>query len=142
MKNNVILNYLKYCIATLSIFLFLNQQNIFAHTIDEEEQKCIAKTSSTTEMNKCSQTAIDSWNKEINNVLYHLQKNIDKDTYNSIIQSQKNWEKYKNEEIKTFNNFLQQYSQGTMYQNVSKGFESNLVKQRAIELQDYKNIYP
>jgi len=132
----------KYYILALTIFILLNQQNVFAHIIDEQEQNCIAKTSSTTEMNKCSQVALDSWNKEINNILYNLKKNSDSDTYKNIIQSQKFWEKYKNNEIKTFNKFLTQYSQGTMYQNVSKGFEVNIVKQRALQLQEYKNIYP
>lgn len=129
-------------VLTLIIFLLINQQNVFAHIIDDEEQKCIAKTSSTIEMNICSQVALDSWNKEINDILYYLKNNTDLTTYKKIIQSQRLWEQYKNNEIKTFNKVLTEYSQGTMYKNVSKGYEVNIVRQRALQLQEYKNIYP
>ena len=132
----------KIYVLTLIIFLFVNQQNVFAHIIDDEEQNCIAKTSSTTEMNKCSQIALDSWNKEINDILYYLKNNTDLKTYKKIEQSQRLWEKYKNNEIKTYGKFLTEYSQGTMYKNVSKGHEVDIVKQRALQLQEYKNIYP
>lgn len=129
-------------VLTLIIFLLINQQNVFAHIIDDEEQKCIAKTSSTIEMNICSQVALDSWNKEINDILYYLKNNTDLTTYKKIIQSQRLWEQYKNNEIKTFNKVLTEYSQGTMYKNVSKGYEVDIVRQRALQLQEYKNIYP
>ena len=129
-------------VLTLIIFLLVNQQNVFAHIIDDEEQNCIAKTSSTTEMNKCSQIALDSWNKEINDILYYLKNNTDLKTYKKIEQSQKLWGKYKNNEIKTYSKFLTEYSQGTMYKNVFKGHEVAIVKQRALQLQEYKNIYP
>ncbi len=129
-------------VLTLIIFLLITQQNAFTHIIDDEEQNCIAKTGSTTEMNRCSQIALDSWNKEINNILYYLKKNTDLKTYKKIKQSQRLWEQYKNNEIQTFNKFDTEYSQGTMYKNVSKGYEVNIVKQRALQLQEYKNIYP
>ena len=51
-----------FCICLLSIVVFADEVN----PIDKTEDVCISKTSSTADMLKCTATAYDFWDKEIN----------------------------------------------------------------------------
>ena len=111
-------------------------QNEQKHSIDIMEEICLSNKSSTQEMNECTFKAIDAWNKEIEKYLALLKNITSKDDFENIQISQKNWEKFRDSEIVVYN--LIQQKEGTMFQNVSTGFQRELIKQRTIEL---KSLY-
>ena len=108
------------------------------HPIDKAEQDCISKTADTQVMNQCSIIAQNEWEKEIKKTLSELKSVLDKESYKSLINSQNSWEKYKIDEFSSIDKMLEN-KQGTMYLNVNKGLKVDIVKQRALKLQEYLN---
>ena len=108
------------------------------HPIDKAEQDCISKTADTQVMNQCSIIAQKEWEKEIKKTLSELKSVLDKESYKSLINSQNSWEKYKIDEFRSIDKMLEN-KQGTMYLNVNKGLKVDIVKQRALKLQEYLN---
>ncbi len=108
------------------------------HPIDKAEDACIAKTADTQVMNKCSDIAQKSWEKEIAKTLSELKMTLDKEIYESLLNSQKSWDIYRNNEFQAINKMLAD-KQETMYLNVSKGLKVDIVKQRALKLKEYLN---
>lgn len=108
------------------------------HPIDKAEQDCISKTADTQVMNQCSVTAQNAWEKEIKKSLSELKSVLDKESYKSLMNSQNSWEKYKIDEYNYIDKMLEN-KQGTMYLNVNKGLKVDIVKQRALKLQEYLN---
>lgn len=106
------------------------------HPIDKAEQDCISKTADTQVMNQCSVTAQNAWEKEIKKSLSELKSVLDKESYKSLMNSQNSWEKYKIDEYNYIDKILEN-KQGTMYLNVNKGLKVDIVKQRALKLQEY-----
>ena len=106
------------------------------YTIDKTENDCISKEYSTQGIDECTFKAIDAWNKEIDKYLALLKNITSKEDYENIQLSQQKWESYKNSEIIVYG--LIQQKQGTMFQNISTGFQKNLIKQRALNL---KSLY-
>ena len=114
----------------------VNAQNEQKYSIDKMEEICLSNKSSTQEINESTFKAMDAWNKEIEKYLVLLKNITSKDDFENIQISQKNWEKFRDSEIVVYN--LIQQKEGTMFQNVSTGFQRELIKQRAIEL---KSLY-
>ena len=108
------------------------------HPIDKAEQDCISKTADTQVMNQCSVTAQNAWEKEIKKSLSELKSVLDKESYKSLMNSQNSWEKYKIDEFRFIDKMLEN-KQGTMYLNVNKGLKVDIVKKRALKLQEYLN---
>ena len=54
------------------------------------------------------------------------------------MNSQNSWEKYKIDEYNYIDKMLEN-KQDTMYLNVNKGLKVDIVKQRALKLQEYLN---
>lgn len=83
--------------------------------------------------------SIDFWNKEIEKNLFLLKNITSKEDFDKIMEAQKQWEIYKNNEFIVCN--LIRNKQGTMFQNVAINFECELVKTRALELEKlYKSL--
>ena len=108
------------------------------YDIDKTELECINNTSDTHIMNKCTYTAMVAWENEINDALLNL-RSINKENYKKIIHSQKYWEKYKDSEFRAIDAFCSNVD-GTMYKNVSTGLKKDIVKRRAIQLNEYLNL--
>ena len=106
--------------------------------IDKVERECISKTASTYEMNKCSQIAQQSWEKDIQNSLVELKKFLSSEDYKKLQLSQSYWENYKNKDYALINSVIS-YKQGTMYLNFREGLRTEIVKQRALILREYLN---
>ena len=106
--------------------------------IDKVERECISKTASTYEMNKCSQIAQQSWEKDIQNSLVELKKFLSSEDYKKLQLSQSYWENYKNKDYALINSVIS-YKQGTMYLNFCEGLRTEIVKQRALILREYLN---
>ena len=127
---------MKNLILVLSIIFLLYGNSAYTHVIDDVEVKCIANTSDTQEMNKCSKIAQVSWEKEIKKSLVQLKKRMDNTSYKSLMKSQRTWQEYKNQEFSFIQKIISN-KQGTMYLNVEQGLKTNLLKQRALILQEY-----
>lgn len=107
--------------------------------IDKVERECISKTASTYEMNRCSQIAQQSWEKDIQNSLVELKKFLSSEDYKKLQLLQTSWENYIDKEY-GFINSLTSYTQGTMYLNTKEGWRTEILKQRAFVLREYLNI--
>ena len=127
---------MKNLILVLSIISLIYGNSAYTHVIDDVEAKCIANTSNTQEMNNCSKIAQKSWEKEIEKKLVLLKENLDKPSYKNLIKSQRFWQEYKNQEF-SFIQKITNNKQGTMYLNVEQGLKTNILKQRALILQEY-----
>ena len=108
--------------------------------IDKVERECISKTASTYEMNRCSQIAQQSWEKDIQNSLVELKKFLSSEDYKKLQLSQSSWENYKNKDYALINSVIS-YKQGTMYLNFREGWRTEIVKQRALILREYLNTF-
>ncbi len=117
-----------------------NQENTaeILDPIDEAERDCISKTADTYEMNRCSQIAQRSWEKDIQNNLAELKKFLSSEDYKKLQLSQTSWDNYKNKDYEFINSVVL-YKQGTMYQNIREGWRTEIVKQRALNLREYLN---
>ena len=115
-------------------------QTTSSNPIDRAEEECIAKASSTYEMNRCSQIAQKKWEQEIQNSLDTLKKLLPEVDYTAIEKSQQVWNEYKIAEYELIDRIIS-YKQGTMYLNVKEGLKTDILKQRALKLQEYINIY-
>ena len=127
---------MKNLILVLSVIILLYGNSAYTHVIDDVEVKCIANTSDTQEMNKCSKIAQVSWEKEIKKSLIQLKKRMDNTSYKSLMKSQRTWQEYKNQEFSFIQKIISN-KQGTMYLNVEQGLKTNILKQRALILQEY-----
>lgn len=106
--------------------------------IDKAERECISKTADTYEMNRCSQIAQQSWEKDIQKTLAELKKILNPEDYKQLQISQVSWENYKNKDYNLIDSVVS-YKQGTMYLNFREGWRTEIVKQRALILRGYLN---
>lgn len=122
------------------VFSGCTTQTTSSNPIDRAEEECIAKASSTYEMNRCSVIAQKKWAQEIQNSLDTLKKKLTEDDYAVIEKSQQAWNEYKIAEYELIDKIIS-YKQGTMYSNVREGLRTDILKQRALKLKEYINIY-
>lgn len=106
--------------------------------IDKTEQECISKTANTFEMNRCSQVAQQSWERDIKKNLAELKKILNTESYKKLQLSQISWEYYKKNDYKLIDSLIS-HKQGTMYLNFREGWKTEIVKQRALILREYLN---
>lgn len=122
---------------------YTNNQNAAIEVldpIDKIEQDCISKTADTQEINKCSQKAQELWKKDINKNLAELKEILSSEDYKKLQLSQSSWENYIDKEY-GFINSLTSYTQGTMHLNTREGWRTEILKQRALILREYLNIF-
>lgn len=122
---------------------YTNNQNAAIEVldpIDKIEQDCISKTADTQGINKCSQKAQELWKKDINKNLAELKEILSAEDYKKLQLSQTSWENYMDKEYE-FINSLTSYTQGTMYLNTKEGWRTEILKQRALILREYLNIF-
>ena len=122
------------------VFSGCTTQTTSSNPIDKAEEECISGTSSTYKMNRCSQIAQKKWEQEIQNSLDTLKKLLPEVDYTAIEKSQQVWNEYKIAEYELIDRIIS-YKQGTMYLNVKEGLKTDILKQRALKLQEYVNIY-
>lgn len=131
---------MKNIILILAIIVYMSGCSASAHVIDVNEENSISSTADTQVMNNCSKIAQDSWKKEINKNLLKLKLLMDNKSYKLLIKSQKEWQNYKDKEnilIKT----IASRNCGTMYLNVEQGLKTDILRQRALKLQEYIELF-
>lgn len=111
-----------------------NTENL--HPIEIEEQECMKKANYTTAgMTNCAYEAMDSWFKEIDKYLGLLKTVTSEEDYANILKAQEDWKKYQESEFVAIGIFMKK--QGTIFQNITAGERSGLVKQRALNLKSF-----
>ena len=108
------------------------------HPIDIAEEECINKAESTVAMSKCSYDAMDKWYKEIDVNLIKLKNILSEEDYKNLEAAQAKWVEFKDAEF--FAVSVIQDKQGTMFQNCYVGRKTALVKQRALDLEEFYNL--
>lgn len=125
-------------IIFISIFTSGCTQN-YQNSIDKSELDCLSNTTSTQSMNQCIIKSISDWNKKIDTTLLLIKQVSSKSDFEKIQLAQKQWEIYRDSEFATYD--LIRQKEGTMFQNVATNFEKELVKSRALELEQlYKTL--
>ena len=107
------------------------------HPIDIAEEECINKAESTVAMSKCSYDAMDKWYKEIDVNLIKLKNILSEEDYKNLEAAQAKWVAYKEAQNEAI--VVIQSKQGTMFQNIYVGYQTYLVKERALFLRDLYN---
>lgn len=108
------------------------------HPIDVEQEKCISKVYSTQDINNCTYEAMDKWYKEIDKYLALLKTVTTEEDYENILKSHNKWKEYQETEFTAVSIIADK--QGTMFQNSAVGTKSDIVKLRALELQNLYSI--
>lgn len=123
------------CICLFSLVSLAEE----VYSIDKAEEACISKTSSTADMLKCTATAYDAWDKEMNKYYNLLMKKLPIKQKNELLKAQKSWLTFRDNDFTLINNSIRE-KQGTMYLNVASGHRREIVKQRAMQLKEYYSI--
>jgi uncharacterized protein YecT (DUF1311 family) len=106
--------------------------------IDVQLRECLDSTENETTygMIKCSIRAGDAWDKELNKYYKLLIKALSADEKEKLVNSQKKWVIYRDSEIE-FTRTIYDNLQGTMWRVVSADRQTEITRQRALELKEY-----
>lgn len=122
-------------LITLALPLFAEQVEL----IDKTEDTCINKAVSTADMLKCTATANDAWDKEMNKYYNLLMKKLPSGQKSELLKAQKSWLVFRDNDAGFTNSSIKE-KQGTMYLNVASGARRETLKQRALQLKSYYQI--
>lgn len=106
------------------------------YLIDLELDLCLKDSNnfSTAKMNECVQIAIEKWDYELQKNFDSLKTLVSKKELELIIETQNNWEVFKNSELKSLQSMYAGFL-GSMWSTSYLGDKLSLIKQRAINLE-------
>jgi uncharacterized protein YecT (DUF1311 family) len=108
------------------------------YAIDIAEEKCLEKKDiSNAEMCNCVIKARDSWDEELNKYYQLLKNKLPKEAFEVLKESQKQWLIYRDNEFLFITKFYYEVKEGTMWYAVAQNQKMQIVKKRAIELENY-----
>lgn len=112
------------------------------HSIDIRLEKCLARSSNqaTYGMINCEDLASAEWDKELNKYYQLLMEVLPTEEKNKLRSAQLAWVSYKEKE-KDFSATMHYNMQGTMWKVVSAGRNTDITRQRTLELISYYNTY-
>jgi uncharacterized protein YecT (DUF1311 family) len=120
-----------------SIFSYAQSTEKKRHSIDVSELKCLdKKIISNAEMCNCTKAAREAWDKALNKYYNLLKTNLPKETFELLKESQKQWIKFRDNEFSFISKFYLDDKEGTMWHVVSENAKKEIVKDRAMELED------
>jgi uncharacterized protein YecT (DUF1311 family) len=107
------------------------------HLIDTKEEECFNAEGgfTTLGMGACINTALEEWDKELNDDYNILMGNLDKDGQEKLRLSQRKWIEYKDNEIAFARKFYNR--QGTAWGIIYISRELEIIRNRAMELKNY-----
>jgi uncharacterized protein YecT (DUF1311 family) len=121
-----------------SLLTFSQTQKKSENAIDAIESKCLNKDNiSNADMCNCTIDARESWDKELNKYYNLLKTKLPAAAFAVLKESQKEWMIYRDKEYAFISKFYYEVQEGTMWYAVAEGKKKELVKTRAIELQQY-----
>ena len=131
---------MKKIVLAISLLLFLSGSFAVSYQIDDDEDKCMTDSANYEDMIKCVKTAQTSWQKEIDTNLSSLKALMSKKDFDSLKQSQKEWEQFKKSEFNSIESVIhsRDNSVDTIY--LYENFKKDTLKQRAITLFGYTQV--
>ena len=131
----------KKILITALVFCSLNsfsQTTKKENAIDALESKCLnAPNISNAEMCNCTIQAREAWDKELNKYYGLLKIKLSTKAFAVLQQSQKEWMLYRDKEYAFISKFYYEVQSGTMWYTVAENQKKEIVKTRALELQQY-----
>ncbi|WP_163395141.1 lysozyme inhibitor LprI family protein [Flavobacterium limi] len=125
-------------IILCSLIGFSQTKKEIENPIDILESKCLDKDDiSNAEMCNCTITARESWDKELNKYYSLLKVKIPKEAFEILKESQKQWISYRDKEYAFISKFYYEIKEGTMWYAVAEDKKKEIVKARAVELEEY-----
>lgn len=101
--------------------------------IDKRLQSCLNEHPDTAGQIQCEASAYRAWDQELNSVYKQLRAQVDPATGDALKQDQQNWLKFRDTELK-FISDIYNSKQGTMFAPMQADAETELVKDRALQL--------
>jgi uncharacterized protein YecT (DUF1311 family) len=122
----------------ISVMTSFGQTETEENIIDVQLRECLDSTENETtdRLIKCSIRAGDAWDKELNKYYKLLMKALTADEKEKLINSQKKWVIYRDSEIE-FTRTIYDNLQGTTWRVVSADRQTEITRQRALELKEY-----
>ena len=130
-----VLTCLSYPIATAGGVVAQEQ----THPIDKALEACIDKNGSTAGMVQCTDKAYAAWDKELNQKYGELMRALKPAQKEALRLAQLEWIKYRDLDFKLIDS-LYDTMQGTMYIPMRIAARMEVVKHRALELQEYLDL--
>lgn len=122
----------------LSFFAISQTQKKNEKSIDKIESNCLNKSEiSNAEMCNCTIKARESWDKELNKYYELLKTKLPKEAFEILKESQKQWINYRDKEYLFISKFYYEVKEGTMWFAVAENKKKEIVKERALELEEY-----
>jgi uncharacterized protein YecT (DUF1311 family) len=109
------------------------------YPIDKALEHCTDKDGSTAGMVNCIDKAYAAWDKELNRVYNELARVLDQPGKQALKTAQQEWIKYRDVEFKLIDSVYEKL-EGTMYIPMRADSRMQIVKRRAIELNDYLDL--
>ena len=108
------------------------------NSIDSVESNCLEKKDiSNAEICNCIRQARESWDIELNKYYALLRTNLPKEAFEILNESQKRWINYRDKEFQFISTFYHNVQEGTMWYSVAENKKKEIVKQRAVELEEH-----
>lgn len=112
---------------------FFAQQN----DIDLKTEKCLALDNSTAGQRKCINDAEILWDAEMNKYYKLIINKLPDKTKKKLIESQRNWIKFRDTEFEFISEYYFNYKEGTIFYVIADNNKMEIVKKRANELKNY-----
>ena len=109
------------------------------HPIDKALEACIDKNGSTADMVECTDKAYAAWDKELNKNYFELMRALKPAQKEPFRLAQLEWIKYRDLDFKSIDS-IYDTMQGTMYIPMRVSARLEVVKKRALELKDYRDL--
>jgi uncharacterized protein YecT (DUF1311 family) len=103
------------------------------------EEECLKKDRSTAWMTTCARKAYDAWDKELNRNYDALMKGFNAEEKEVLKIAQKKWLEHRDQEFKLIDAVFDKL-QGTMNITLRVNERVEIVKQRALKLQNYLDL--
>ena len=121
-----------------SILTFSQTKKKSENAIDTLEYKCLQQDDlSNADMCNCTIQARESWDKELNKYYNLLKTKLPATAFAVLKESQKEWIIYRDKEFTFISKYFYEVQSGTMWYAVAENNKKEIVKTRAIELQEY-----
>ena len=118
-------------------FKIYSQEN--KHPIDVYLDSCMEINPSTAGMVRCTDEAIKMWDNELNKFYKLLIKTLDGESVNILKSAQVEWIVFRDKEFANIENIYSR-KEGTMYIPMQLFSRLEIIKARALQLQDYYEL--
>jgi uncharacterized protein YecT (DUF1311 family) len=127
------------CVASTLLWSIRTAADEKKHRIDAWLDKQLETASSETTMRRATGQARQMWDQEMSKSYSILMRRLDSEQKAALIKSQKSWLAYRDAEFDLVSKTVGRKS-GLMWQTVAAGDRMEIVKARALMLEEYRTI--